>query len=299
MSLGYSLVKLVLKLKGEKKTWSQDPIDYIKKRRQDVHVPNRRLFLGSSYETKEHLQSKITYITPKNIKTDILLMYCHGGAFVYGPTQENWKALAKIAKETGARACMIDYPKAPEHTIDVITDNVYQAYIEATKVYNASKIILLGDSAGGSLILTLAQRLQREQKNTPNCLIPISPLVDASVTNTKIPEVDVKDIILSLKGVRSANTMCAGSLSLKDPLISPLYGECSNLPPIHLFMATDDILTPDQELFVEKVKQNKGEIDVIVGKGMPHVWPILPIMPEAKVGLQKIITIINSVINDK
>ncbi len=292
MSFGYFLVKLVLKLKGEKRSWSQDPIDYQTKRKQDVHNVNRRLVLGCSFESKEIKQTKVTMITPKNVVTDVLLLYCHGGAFVYGPTKENWIALAKIAKKSGSKAWMIDYPKAPEYTITTITENIYSTYLEATQKYDPSKIILMGDSAGGSLILTLAQRLVKENKKMPNCLIPITPVVDASVSNMKIPEVDLIDPILSINGVRSANIMCVGDLPLKDPLISPLYANLKGLPPIHLFMATDDILTPDQEIMIEEVRAVNGEINVIIGQGLPHVWPILPFMSEARQGLNEIVAII-------
>ncbi len=293
MSFGYLLVKLVLKIKGEKQSWSQNPIDYQKKRKQNIHTPNKWLLYGCSFKSTKIGKNKITNITPKNLHSDFLILYCHGGAFVYGPTKENWKMLAKVARKSGSKVWMIDYPKAPENTIETITENVYQVYQEAVKVSKPSKIILMGDSAGGSLILTLAQRLVKEQKELPNRLIPITPVVDASVSNPKIEEIDKIDPILSINGVLSANKMCVGALSLKDPLISPIYGDLKNLPPIHLFMATDDILTPDQEIFVDKIKQNDGDIDVILGEGLPHVWPILPIMTEAKAGIDEIVAIIN------
>ncbi|WP_103068285.1 alpha/beta hydrolase [Aquimarina sediminis] len=299
MSIGYALVKLVLKLKGEKKSWSQDPIDYQKKRTQDIHIPKKWHLQGSTYKTNEVNGSKVTIITPKNVGTDFLLLYCHGGAFVYGPTRENWLVIAKIAKQTQSNAWMIDYPKAPENDIRTITESVYQVYLKAIKVYKPSKIILIGDSAGGNLIMTLTQRLLYEEKKIPNRLIAITPVMDASLTNPKIKKIDSIDPILSVKGSRSSKKMCAGERSLKDPLISPLYGNFDSFPPIHLFMATHDILAPDQELLIEKIEENKGEIEVIVGEGMPHVWPILPIMAESKKARAKIISIINSATEDE
>jgi len=164
MSLGYRLVKLFLKLTGEKKSWSKDPIDYIAKRKKDIHAPGKLLLSGSSSESKQIDRSKVTKLHPKKKNSGILLMYCHGGAFVYGPTRENWVFLNKLAKQTHSEAWMIDYPKAPEHTIDSITENVYQIYQEATKHYDPSKIILLGDSAGGSLIITLAPAFSKRKQ---------------------------------------------------------------------------------------------------------------------------------------
>lgn len=299
MSIGYSLVKLVLKLKGEKQSWSKDPIDYRKKRKQDVHTPNAKLLLGSTFETKEICGSRVTSIVPEDANTDFLLLYCHGGAFVYGPTRENWIAIAKIAKQSHSHAWMVDYPKAPENTIKTITESIYQVYLEATKAYNPSRIILIGDSVGGNLIMTLTQRLLKEEHTLPDRLIVITPMMDASLTNPKIKEIDLIDPILSVKGVKSAKKMCAGQSSLKDQLISPVYGDFDNFPPVHLFTATNDICTPDQEVLIDKVKKVHGKIEVIKGKGMPHIWPILPILSEAKIAIKKIVSIINSAMNDE
>jgi acetyl esterase/lipase len=297
-SVRYLLVKLVLKLKGEKKSWSLDPIDYHKKRKQDVHTPNTKLLLSNVFKTKEICTSIVTSIIPENTNTDFLLLYCHGGAFVYGPTRENWIAIAKIAKQTRSHAWMVDYPKAPENTIKTITESIYQVYLEAIKTYNPSKIILIGDSVGGNLIMTLTQRLLKEEYKLPNRLIAITPMVDASLTNPKIEKIDLIDPILSINGVKSAKKMCAGQLLLKDQMISPVYGDFDNFPPVHLFTATNDICTPDQEVLVDKIKKAQGKIEVIIGKGMPHIWPILPVLSEAKTAIKKIISIINLAIED-
>ncbi len=294
MSIGYSLVKLVLKLKKEKQSWSEDPINYEKKRKQDVHQPGKMLLSRCAFQTKEVGETRITNITPKNKNTDLLIFYCHGGAFVYGPTKENWSFLAKIAKQTGATAWMIDYPKAPEHKLKEVTENVYQAYLEAIKEYDPSKIVLIGDSAGGNLILTLTQRLILEKMEAPNRLITISPLVDATLTNPDIVKLDFIDPVLSRKGVLSAkNMLLEEDTSLTDVLISPINGTLKNFPPIHMFSAEYDIFTPDQELFVAKAKQEGVQIETIKGDKMPHVWPIFPVMSEAKEAVQEIVSIIN------
>ncbi len=296
MSLGFTLVKLFLKLKKEKQSWSEDPINYKKKRKQNILRPNKWLLSGTSFQTKTVAATAITSITPKNKNKDTLVFYCHGGAFVYGPTRENWTALAKIAKGAQSTAWMIDYPKAPEHKIKEVSENIFLAYQEAIKEFDPSKIILMGDSAGGNLILTLTQRLIKENIALPAMLIPISPLIDATLTNPKIKEIDALDLILSPIGVLSAKKMLLDAdISLEDPLISPINGGLRGFPPMCIFSSEHDIFTPDQELFAEKAINKGVEVEVVLGIKMPHVWPILPIMPEAKAAIDKIITVINSI----
>ncbi|WP_299436344.1 alpha/beta hydrolase [uncultured Aquimarina sp.] len=287
-------MKLVLKLKGVKRSWSEDPINYKKKRRDDIHVSNKQLVGGKETTTLKIAKSIVQVIEPKMQDKDLLILYFHGGAFVYGPTKEHWGFISKIVSKTNSIAWLVDYPKAPENNIEVITSSVYEVYQEALKSHKASNIVLVGDSAGGNLIITLVQRLIKEKLELPNKIIPITPVMDASLTNPKIKEIDHKDLILSMKGVLSANKMCAGEKSLKDPIISPLYGDFNNFPPVYLFLATDDILAPDQEIFIEKLKRSNVVLEVIVGENMPHVWPLLPFMSEAKMAFKKIVTIINS-----
>lgn len=294
MSIGYSLVKLVLKIKGVKKSWSKDPIDYIKKRKEDIPVPSKRLLKGNTIQTKTILETTVTEITPTKSANEFLLLYCPGGAFVYGPTENNWDGIARIVKQTQTKAWMVDYPKAPEHKIDGIAKNIYATYMEALKTYHPSKIICIGDSVGGNMLVSLTQRLIREQKALPNRLILITPMLDASMSNPRIKDIDPIDPILSYKGVYSAKKMCAGDLSLKDPMISPVYGSLNNFPPIHIFMATHDILMPDQEVFIDKIKEEGSFIEVIVGEGMPHIWPLLPVFKEGAAARKKISAIINA-----
>lgn len=299
MSFGYTLVKVALKLKGEKRSWSVDPINYSKKREQDIHHPTKMLLSGSNFQTQKINKTTVTRIVPKSKRTKGLLFYCPGGGFVYGPTKENWKAITRIAQRTGTVAWMVDYPKAPEHKIKEITENIFEVYQKAAQECMSSRIVLLGDSAGGNLILSLTQQILKKGLKVPNGIIAITPVIDASLTNPKIKEIDTMDPILSIKGVRSAKKMVIGDQSLKSPLISPIYGSFSNFPPVHIFSAEHDILTPDQELLIQKIKEEGVPLEVIIGKNMPHVWPILPIMSEAKMALSKIISIIdNTMINE-
>ncbi|PHR35083.1 MAG: esterase, partial [Fluviicola sp.] len=47
-------------------------------------------------------------------------------------------------------------------------------------------------------------------------------------------------------------------------------------------------------LAVTKLKNAKISIEVIVGEKMPHIWPFLPVMKEAKTALKEIITRLNN-----
>ena len=116
--------------------------------------------------------------------------------------------------------------------------------------------------------------------------------MDATMSNSEIEKVDLIDPILSKKGVLSAKKMCAENNDLKDVLISPIHGSFEKFPETILFLAENDITYPDQKLVVEKLKQAHVKLTVVEGKNMPHIWPFLPVMKEAKQALKTIIELL-------
>ena len=291
-SFTYYLTLLVIKIKGLKKIFSQDPVDFKKLRKEDVLHPKGTFM--EKYIKKQHkiLGSEITEIT-KSATSKELLVFIHGGAFISGPAQHHWDAIKEIASKTNLTIWMCNYPKAPEHTIKEISRNIDAIYNSALKEFKAHDIILLGDSVGGTLITALTQRLIVENKELPDKLMLVSPVMDASMSNPEIDIVDKKDPMLSKVGLLSAKKMCVGDVDLKDMMISPLYGSFNNFPKTVLFLAENDITYPDQKILVNKLRESNTEVTIVEGANMPHIWPFLPVMKEAKQSLEELINILN------
>ena len=224
-----------------------------------------------------------------NANSENLVIFIHGGAFISGPGQHHWDTLKTIATETNSTIWMCMYPKAPENKIPKISENIDLIYTAAAELFNPKHITLMGDSAGGTLVTCLTQRLIKNQVPLPRKIILISPVMDASMTNSEIEIVDSTDPMLSKKGVLSAKKMCVENNDLKNELISPLYGSFQNFPQTVLLLAENDITYPDQKLAVQKMIEVKVDLHVITGKNMPHIWPLLPVMKEAKMALNQII----------
>lgn len=289
-SFTYYLTLLVIKLKGIKNTFSKSPIDYLKLRRNDVYSPTSRFYKTNKISTFSILETKITQIENSN-KTDKLLIYLHGGAFVSGPAQHHWDFLERISKKTNFNIWMCIYPKAPENKIEEISINIDQIYQKALINYKSENIILMGDSAGGTLVIALTQRLIINNISLPSKLILISPVLDATFKNEKINEIDKKDKMLSKIGVLSAKSMCSDNLN--DTRISPINGEFKLFPKTYLYIAENDITFPDQLIFSSKLNIEKVDSLIKIGKEMPHIWPLLPVMKEANIALNQIISNIN------
>ncbi|GAB2955712.1 alpha/beta hydrolase [Hymenobacter coalescens] len=295
-SLTYYLTAAVIKLKGLKQTFSESPINYALLRRDDVHAPTKGQTLGQASRAISLSQSTLTEITPAQVsQPDVAILYCPGGAFVYGPTEINWHGVARLARQTQLKAYLLDYPKAPENQIGAINRSLDEAYAYLRERYAARNIILLGDSVGATLLTLLVQRLLRTPSPAlPNSLILVSPVADASLANPDAAALDKRDIMLSVAGARSAKQLCAGSTPLQSEEISPLYGRFQGFVPTYLFIAERDIMQPDAQLMAEAMTAAGVPLRVVHGAGMPHIWPLLPVMREARQALSSIGAIISA-----
>lgn len=285
-SVSYYLVELILRLKGIKKAFLQSPVDFKKLRKDDLKNPPSSYLKNHNSDTFMVLESCITEITQyKN--SSKLIIFVPGGAFVSGPGKHHWDTVEKISKQTDFTIWLCDYPKAPEHKITQISENIDAVYTRARKYFKPENIILLGDSVGGTLITALVMRLSKQ--NMPAKIIVVCPVMDAKLDNPEIDVIDKTDPMLSKRGVQSAKVMAMGAIDLSDPRISPVNGKFESFPPIVLFIATNDITSPDQEIFAKKICYAKVPHIVYRGLGMPHIWPFLPLMKESGKALSLII----------
>ncbi|OJJ14022.1 hypothetical protein BKI52_44355 [marine bacterium AO1-C] len=289
----FHLTVLFIRLKGYKKMFSHDPMWYEKFRKDDVFEAPKKLRKAFQVRDFQIAETKVTEVAPKDSTSDQVVLFVHGGAMIGGPGQHHWDSMQYMVKKTGVKFWLINYPKAPEHKITQIGQNIDAVYAEARKTHEPSQILLMGDSAGGNLILTLTQRLIKNGEQPPKALIPITPAVDVTFTNEAIDLLDKRDPLLSKVGVLSTANMSSGGVDLADPMMSPINGSFEKFPKTLMFIAGRDILYPDAKVAAYEMKKAGVPIEVIDETRMIHIWPLMPVMREAKEALNKICDFIN------
>lgn len=291
-SFSYYLTLWVIKIKKVKKNFSKIPIDFYKIRKEDVRTIKPNFFKNCTTSFYKILLSEVTKIN-QNKKSNSLVLFIHGGAFISGPSQHHWDSIKTILKNTNHNVWLCNYPKAPEHKIVEISNNIDAVYQAALELYDSQNILLIGDSVGGTLVTALVQRLLKNNIKTPKKVVLISPVMDATMTNPKINEIDLIDPMLSKNGVLSAKQMTTEKNQLSNEMISPINGSFIGFPKTILFLASNDITYPDQEIAVVKMKNENVDLEIIYGENMPHIWPLLPVMKEAKTALKTLTNHLN------
>ncbi|WEV54317.1 alpha/beta hydrolase [Leuconostocaceae bacterium ESL0723] len=224
---------------------------------------------------------------------DHTIFYLHGGAYWADPDYVQFKAVAYIADRADARVVMPIYPKAPTHHAKQALKMVVDSYANLVKTAEPETITILGDSSGAGLALALAFKIRELGLPMPSHIVLMSPWLDVSLTNPEIPVYQEHDTILDANRLRTQGQLYAGDVAVTDPLVSPLYGDLSDLPPIDIFTGTADILYPDTEKFVEQAKKKGEPVYLHKFENQPHDFAVMP-MPEAAQALDEISNIVES-----
>lgn len=250
----------------------------------------RRVVRRHLGEHGQHAVDRVMPDPPTALVPGTAVVHLHGGAFVDGIARQHWALVADLADATGAPVYVPHYGRVPRHTVDDV-DDLFAALVEHITRWDAPRdgqgrpttprLHLAGDSAGGALALLLAQRLRGDDRVQVTGLSLIAPALDLSMTNPEIEQVEPTDPWLTRAGVRPLLEAWAGDHALDDPRVSPLFGDLSGLPPIHVFSGTRDICWPDAKLLERRAREAGTEVTLHVAEGSPHVHVLLP-TPEGR-----------------
>lgn len=254
----------------------------------DIHEPPKLFFQNCNIKKIEIEGSTVHIAEPKNSDKKEILLYIHGGAFVSGPMRVHWHFLSKIAKKTGYQVAMVDYPKSPENDFRVVQKSVRAVYKYFIENYDASKMVMGGDSAGGNLTLTTALWAKEQGLPLPKKLLPLCPVTEMTMSNEEAWKIAETDPFLALEGIATCGKWYINGGNPLAPNFSPIYGELNGLPPIDIFCGTADMLYPDGKKFAQKAKESGVAVNYYEYPDMMHTWMFFP-LPEAKKAFAEIV----------
>ena len=223
-------------------------------------------------------------IRPKGWTDDgRVIVYIHGGAFTLFSARSMAGLGALVANAARMRMISIDYtnpPAAQWDTVQAQVSSVLKGIVAQGTPIN--RIALFGDSAGGNLVMRAVLRLRDEGAGLPAAVVLFSPWADLSNSGDTAITLPEADPTLSYAGLLANSARAyAGNLDLKDPRVSPLYGDFSKgFPPTLIQDGTRTILLSDSVRSYRALK-NAGQDAVIdLYEGMWHVFQGAP-APEA------------------
>lgn len=214
-------------------------------------------------------------------ETGPLILYLHGGGYIFGSPRTHRAMLAALSAQTGAPALLPDYRKAPEHAFPAALDDAVAVYRQV--MHRPGGVILGGDSAGGGLALTLMAEVLRQDLPLPLGLFAFSPLTDMTYSGASLRENAERDAVLPAGRTGDITEMYLQGADPRDPRASPLFAAFTGAPPIWLTASDSEILRDDTLRMTARLRALGVNVTVVMEPDLPHVWPIFHnILPEAR-----------------
>lgn len=233
------------------------------------------------------------WISPDNAVPDQVLLYLHGGGFIYGASSMHMEMVSYLAQKMGMRALMVDYRLAPDHPFPVPLEDCVTAYRWLLKQgFSSENIVVAGDSAGGNLTITSLMKLRDDGDPLPAAAACFSPVADLS--NKEADFNKMYDAVLHPRAARFMNESYLADADAHHPLISPVYGHWEHLPPLIVHAGGEEILRTDASRIEELIREASGEVEVTIYPRMWHVWQLHLSMPEAVESLDTIAQFLKS-----
>ena len=227
---------------------------------------------------------------PSGHVTDRRILYLHGGGFVSGSPRTHRGIAGRIARGADARVAVIDYRLAPEHPFPAALEDAAAAY-RALLEQGAppSRLALVGDSAGGNLVFALLLKLKEEGAPMPAAAVAMSPFVDLTGGGESLRTNAALDPLLHVAGLPAVLDAYAPQRDLKNPLLSPLFGDLKGLPPCLIQCGSDEILCDDAVRMQRALQRAGVDAELEVWSEMPHVWQAFArLIPEGRTALERI-----------
>src|SRR4051812_27569867 len=220
-----------------------------------------------------------------------LLIHVHGGCYVSNPGESGTSEATMMAGFGRFKVISVDYRMPPEAYFPAAIDDAIAVLKAAQAMVPARNVGLFGSSAGGGLTLATVLKAKQDGLPLPAAIAPGTPMADLTEagdtfhTNAMIDNV----LIARAASCDARARLYAGGHDLKDPLLSPVYGDVRGFPPTMLLSGTRDLLLSNTVRMHRKLRQAGVESVLEVFEGMAHGgWYRDASVPESKDAFEEI-----------
>lgn len=283
MSLLHDIIFFFIK-KGQKPYNPNEKMDYQKARKNEEEgVPQNlpRKVLVKDIELDD-VEGEFLY--GEDNPRDKCIIYIHGGGFVGGSTKTVRPLTGELVKRLKRNIYSIHYRLAPEHPFPAAPEDCFKAYYALERKYGGENIILMGESAGGNLVLATALRAKAEGMTPPKCVIAMAPTVQFDQEFPSYTENLKSDCMVSnlCEQVQDIYLQSKDLNVLRNPYVAPYYGDFEDFPPTFLIVSDSEVLRDDALMLYEKLQNQNVKCKLSVYHNMMHIFEVIPSLPESK-----------------
>lgn len=211
-----------------------------------------------------------------------VLLYFHGGAFVFRFPALHAGMVSGWCRRLGARALMVDYRLAPEHPFPAAPDDCHAAYRWLlAQGHDPCNIVFGGDSAGGNLVLATLHRIKTAGEPMPSCAVVLSPVVDFTLSSRSIVANVKRDPMFALGALIGLRGFYAQPERFLDPAVSPIFGDFAGFPPLLIQVGDIEVLLDESTRVAARAHAAGVPVELEIWDRMGHVFQAMASLPQA------------------
>ena len=253
-------------------------------------APPRLLDRRARVTVRRHDGWPVYDLTPRRGTPVRHVLYLHGGAYIHEIDVFHWLMLSGFVKHAPARCVVPIYPLGTALGAAGTVAGATAIARDMIDDAGTDQVVLMGDSAGGGMALAVAQAL-RDEGRTAHRVVLIAPWLDVDVDQPAQRAIEPRDAMLAIPGLAESGRVYAGDLPIDDPRVSPIHGDPRGLPPITIFVGTDDLLNPDSHRLHALCADAGVPCELIEAPQMQHDYPLFPI-PEGRAARRRIVELL-------
>lgn len=209
-------------------------------------------------------------------------LHIHGGGWTLGRAHHGDVRNEQIARRANVAVISVDYRLAPEHRYPAAPDDCEAVAVwlaeQARSEFGTERLVIGGESAGGHLAaVTLLRMRDRHGFRGFAGANLVYGCFDMSMTPSQLRWGD-RYLVLSGGFMRWAtDNFIPDPAMRRDPDVSPLYADLSDLPPALFTVGTLDPLLDDSLFMHARWRAAGNEAELAVYPGGVHAFNAFPI----------------------
>lgn len=214
------------------------------------------------------------------------VLYIHGGAFVMGSPVSHRNITSRFSQVARAAVLAIDYRLMPEHPrmagiLDCRTAYTWMLENGPEGAQAAARVYVGGDSAGGNLTLSLIAWVRDQPLRQPDAAVALSPATDTTLGSPSLEHNLESDAMLGpmFRGLTWIPrpllwwfSWIQNRISPRNPLVSPVFGDLSRLPPTLVHASESELLFDDARRYVNRAAAAGSPARLQSWAHVVHVW---------------------------
>lgn len=218
-----------------------------------------------------------------------VVLHFHGGGYLIGSAKGSLEYASRLAAAVDGVCYTVDYRLAPEHPYPAAIDDAVAAYRALlARGVAASSILVSGESAGGGMAVALVLALRNAGDPLPAAILSVAPFADLTLSGPTIRAFNGDDPAANRDLLTFMGASYFQAHEPTDPLVSPLFGDLTGLPPLFVTASQGEVLLSDATRLAERAERAGLDVTLRIVEDSVHVYPIFPFLPETQTTMQEL-----------